>query len=333
MDHEFIATAPTSLRLLNALRLAARHQEPVWLVGSAGTGRGHAARHLHASSERRFQPCVEVDCAALDAAQAQVALQGCEAGAVTGVFSTRPGWFELAHGGSLVLKEVHCLPMVQQRRLAEFLSDGTVQRLGGHRLTVLNTRLLLASTRTPGEWVEAGRLHPLLAEQLRGEVLQVPDLAERASDIAPLAERLLVHHSRCLQRQPPRFTAAAWASVSAHRWLDNLRELDAWIQQVLIRISGDLVDAHDLDIDKAPNTLARLESFDTPELLDQFTQSLRQVLTRHPGQAHAVVEELLFKAAYDQCQQHQIKAADLLGVSRNVLRARLIRHGTIKARG
>ncbi|TDP88012.1 regulatory Fis family protein [Aquabacterium commune] len=327
---------PAAQALQDSIQAAAATDHHVLLLGDAGTGKRHLARHLHACSRRG--PFLAVDCSAHDAVSLGIGLHGHEAGAVRGGFAATPGWFEAALDGTVFLDEVHALSLDVQQDLLSVMRSGQVRRVGGRHATPVNVRLVCATSQDLAQAVAEGRFLADLLRLVSTVTLAMPALRDRPDDILPLARSLLQDQSRHLKQAVPGFSACAEQALLRHTWPGHLRELEAVLHRALLRAPAGVIRAEDLmlpvgdDGASAAHTGAATPASPDEALLADLDALLGRMGERFEGRLFEVVERSLFSHAHRRCGQHQIQAARLLGVSRNVLRGRLIALGEIDAR-
>ncbi|WP_277596184.1 sigma-54-dependent Fis family transcriptional regulator [Roseateles puraquae] len=215
-DAAFRATLQRARRVLDKPAI------PLLLHGETGTGKDVLARALHASSTRRSQPFVAVNCAALPETLIEAELFGYRPGAFTGASRQgAPGRIREAHGGTLFLDEIGDMPLAMQARLLRVLEAREVTPLGGGAAVAVDFRLICASHRRLADEVAAGRFREDLFYRLNGLTLTLPPLRER-SDLPALVTKLL-------QAEAPeralRVDDAVMAALQRLRWPGNVRQL------------------------------------------------------------------------------------------------------------
>jgi transcriptional regulator with GAF, ATPase, and Fis domain len=193
---------------------------PVLILGETGTGKEVVARALHRHSRRAGRPFVAVNCAALPETLAESELFGHERGSFTGAQARKPGLFEAADGGTLLLDEVGELSASNQARLLRVLQERTVHRVGAVRPTPVDVRVLGATNRDLAVDVARGRFREDLYFRLNGVTLQVPPLRERPGDVLPLARRGLDERGGGYV-----LAESAAEALRAYPWPGNVREL------------------------------------------------------------------------------------------------------------
>ena len=222
--------------LYQLTRLVAPRDTTVLVMGATGTGKELVARAVHQLSPRSAKPLVVVNCAAIPESLLESELFGYARGAFTGAVQTYMGRIQLAQGGTLFLDEIGELPLSLQAKLLRFLDFKEVQRLGSADVLKVDVRVVAATNRNLGWYVEQARFREDLFYRLSAFPLHLPALAERCEDILPLARHFL--RSLAGNRQPPSLTAEAGQRLQSHRWSGNVRELQLVIERAAILAEG-----------------------------------------------------------------------------------------------
>lgn len=241
-----IAADPVSRQLLELATRVAGSDAAVMLTGESGVGKEVYARFLHRASARRAGPFVALNCAAIPENMLEAMLFGYERGAFTGATEARPGKFEQAHDGTLLLDEITEMEIGLQAKLLRVLQEREVERIGGRRVIRFNVRVISTSNRDLRAAVAEGRLREDLYYRLHVFPLHVPALRERPGDLLPLARHLLERHAGARRL---RLSACAEARLLAHTWPGNVRELENVMQRALVLCNGATVDAVALHIE------------------------------------------------------------------------------------
>jgi len=215
----------------------------VLIGGETGTGKELAARALHAASSRAAGPFVAVNCAALPPDLVESELFGSTRGAFTGASHARPGLFDAARGGTLLLDEIGELPRSVQAKLLRVLEAGSYRPLGAVREKQAEARVLAATNRDLERLCASGEFRLDLYYRVAVLRIELPPLRERRGDIPGL-----VHHFIARAGRPPRTVAPeAMARLLAHAWPGNVRELRSVVERTLLRASNHLIDAFELE--------------------------------------------------------------------------------------
>jgi DNA-binding NtrC family response regulator len=233
-------------RLRTALRLLERvapTDSTVLLLGESGTGKELFARSLHALSPRSRGPFVALNVAAMPETLVENELFGHEKGAFTGADRARPGRFEQAQGGTLLLDEIGELPLAVQGKVLRVLEERTFERVGGGATRRADVRLVAATNRDLRAMVDEGAFRADLYFRLEVFPIELPALRERRDDIPALARHLLGEIAARHGRQAPELQAGALAALAESDWPGNVRELANVLERALILATGDTLDA------------------------------------------------------------------------------------------
>ncbi|MEO7973045.1 MAG: sigma-54 dependent transcriptional regulator [Thermoanaerobaculia bacterium] len=228
---------------LRALERVAPTGSTVLLTGESGTGKELFARALHALSPRRAGPFVAVNCAAIPETLVEAELFGHEKGAFTGADRRRPGRFESAARGTLLLDEVGELPLGVQAKVLRVLDDGRFERVGGNETLTADVRLVAATNRDLGSMVAAGQFRADLLYRLEIFPIELPPLRERASDIPLVALHLAAEISARTKLPPFELAPDALAVLEAEPWPGNVRQLANVLERAAILSPGERLTA------------------------------------------------------------------------------------------
>jgi sigma-54-specific transcriptional regulator len=322
---------PKSKVILERVRLIGPSTANVLITGETGTGKELIARHLHGLSPRAKNPFLAVNCGAFSETLVESELFGHERGSFTGANVARAGWFEAACGGTLFLDEIGDLPLAMQVKLLRVLQERQVVRLGSRVPLPIDVRVIAATNINLEDAVAGGRFREDLYYRLQVATLQIPPLRERRGDIYPLTQHFLRLYGERLGLKEPALTEeAAQLLVNHHSWPGNIRELENVIHHALLVGRENLVRAEDLRLSslnsRALSTRGSLDSSD-PE--HELQNALLSLFEQERPNLYATIEAVVMKAAYEFCDRNQLQTARLLGVSRNIVRARLIQCGVL----
>lgn len=317
---------PRSQLLLERARAVAGSDATVLLLGETGTGRELLARYVHELSLRRAGPFLAVNCASFSASEIEGELFGYEKDAFVGANVARTGVLESAHGGTLFIDAIGDLPPVVQRKLLRVIEDHQSRKLGARRYKPLDVRLIVATSVQLEEAATAGHFRPDLLRLISGNKLLVPPLREREGDILPLARHFLQLYQQRIGIGSRALSADAEAQLLQHPWPGNIRELETVIHHALLRCRGRFLTPADLRLSSNGEPLEAAEGAASTSDLER---ALQQLFQKSPPHLHALIDEAVMRSAYRHSGHNQLKTARLLGVSRNVVRAKLIQYGEI----
>ncbi|WP_456417516.1 sigma-54-dependent transcriptional regulator [Thiolapillus sp.] len=243
-DADMVAADPVSKELARLAQRVAKSGATVMITGESGVGKEVLARYIHNHSDRAKKPFVAINCAAIPENMLEAVLFGYEKGAFTGAHQARPGKFEQAQGGTLLLDEITEMDKGLQSKLLRVLQEREVERLGGRRMIDLDVRVLATSNRDLRQAVGEGRFREDLYYRLNVFPLELPPLRSRREDILPLARKFIYRHLH--GKALPELCHDAMAKLHQYSWPGNVRELENVIQRALILKHGDRIAADDI---------------------------------------------------------------------------------------
>jgi len=305
-----IHSAPMQRIFETAMRVA-RVDSSVLITGESGTGKSLLADMIHRASDRREQSLIQINCGAIPESLIEAELFGYESGAFTGARAKgKPGYFEMAHKGTLLLEEVGELPLGMQVKLLRFLEKNEVVRVGGTTPRRLDVRVLAATNRDLEGMVKAGSFRKDLFFRLNVVPLKIPPLRERADDIPPLINFLLKRFTRKHAAEKS-LSPAVIDCFCGYSFPGNIRELANLIEQLVVLTPGERIGITDLPAAVRENELA-VHLY--PE--DEW----------HLGNVLREVERRMIVRALKTCGS-QRKAARLLQIDHSTLSRKIKRHG------
>jgi len=279
---------------------------PVLIQGETGAGKEQLARTLHARSPRAGKPFIKLNCAALPSELVESELFGYERGAFTGAFQKKPGMFEMADGGVLLLDEIGDMDYKLQAKLLQVLQDQTFQRLGGKETVRVDVRVMSATHLNLENAIHAGRFREDLYYRLNVINLRLPPLRERKEDILLLAEVLLKKHMA--PGSPiPQIPLSLGQALFQHDWPGNIRELENLMRKLIVLRNPDMI-AEELRRKSASKALAQNLTAQTQEV--RTSEPVLEQVTKAKQQAEA--DAIL--AALNAARWNRTKAAALLKI-------------------
>ena len=293
----------------------------VLISGETGVGKEVVAAAVHrASGARSRGPYVRINCAALTDSLFESELFGHERGSFTGALRAKPGLLEVAHGGTAFLDEVGELPLPAQAKLLRVLESGELLRVGSVRPQTVDVRFVSATNRDLQSEVARGRFREDLYFRLAGATIAVPPLRERPAELAALTSAFVAAVSAQLERTTPSVSDMALAKLRAYAWPGNIRELKNVVERAVLRSDGDSIKVEDLP----------------PEVCSPGPRRL----SPYPGSSAAAPtlagarldERERILAALSDCHGNQTRAAEMLGMPRRTLVAKLGVYGLPRPR-
>jgi DNA-binding NtrC family response regulator len=233
-DLSFLAACPVMKQLRAQCSVVAKVDVPILLLGESGVGKEIVARLIHKLSPRANKPFLKVNCAALPAELLESELFGYEAGAFTGAVRGKPGKFEQANNGTLLLDELGEMSAPLQAKLLHVLQDGEFCRLGGRSNVTTNVRVLAATNIDMKKAIRRKTFREDLFYRLNAFTMKIPPLRERREEIPFLVKHLMVKFSAKYSQEPLPYSNALIDACQRYHWPGNVRELGNFIKRYLV---------------------------------------------------------------------------------------------------
>jgi DNA-binding NtrC family response regulator len=314
--HAIITQDPRFSRTLEQASQAACSTATVLIEAESGTGKELLARMIHLRSPRSSGGFVAVNCAALPESLLESELFGFEKGAFTGAHASKPGKFELANGGTLLLDEIGEMAPILQAKLLRVLQEKEVDRIGGNDPVQIDVRIIATTNRDLQSLVRSGDFREDLYYRLNVVRLTIPPLRERHEDIPLLIDFFCKRYSNDSGRHGVCVSAEAFDRLTHHDWPGNVRELENTIQRAMTLCEGSVIRPEDL-------LLADPRS----PVLDQS----RHLKPAEPGLSAGVtmreMERQLICRTLEDTKGNRTRAAKCLGISLRTLRNKLNEFG------
>ena len=306
-----IGSSKAIQQVLDDMAAVANTDTSVLITGESGTGKELVARGIHAIGSRRDKPFIKVNCAAIPKDLLESELFGHKKGAFTGASMDRTGRFVEADKGVLFLDEVGDLPLSLQPKLLNAVEEKMVTPVGSSQPIKCDVKIISATNQDLGKMVEKGQFRKDLHYRLNIFNIHLPPLRERKGDVALLVNYFLEYFCKHFGRRPLTIEPAAIEQMECYSWPGNVRELKNVVERMILKCRKDRIIFDDLptEIKMAQQNKS---SHATPEL-DLF--------------AH---EKQLIMEALAKTGGNQVKAAKLLGISRNTLRYRMKKYNIIR---
>jgi DNA-binding NtrC family response regulator len=309
-----VARSAPMRRLVDLARRVAKVDATVLLTGESGTGKERMARLVHQESSRAAGPFIAVNCGAITETLLESELFGHARGAFTGATQDRPGLFEAANGGTLLLDEVGEVSPGMQVKLLRALQEREVRRVGENRSRPIDVRIVTATNRDLAQAVAGGAFRQDLYYRLKVVELRVPPLRERRDDVLPLARVLLAEAALRMKREISGLAPGAADQLLRYQWPGNVRELENAMERAAALAPGPRVELEDL------------------------AEEVRQAISGPRAEAGAVrpleeIEKEYILTALQVNGGNQTHAARQLGIGATTLYRRLKAWGLVDGRG
>ncbi|MDT3250217.1 transcriptional regulator TyrR [Serratia sp. root2] len=236
-DH-IVAVSPKMRQVLEQARKLAMLDAPLLLVGDTGTGKDILARACHLRSPRGKQPFLALNCAALPDDVVESELFGHAPGAYPNALEGKKGFFEQAHGGSVLLDEIGEMSPRMQTKLLRFINDGTFRRVGEEHEVHVDVRVICATQKNLTELVQRGEFREDLYYRLNVLTITIPPLRERPQDIMPLTELFVARFADEQGVARPKLANDLGSFLSKYGWPGNVRQLKNAIYRALTQTEG-----------------------------------------------------------------------------------------------
>ncbi|MDQ6600557.1 PAS domain S-box protein [Bacillus salipaludis] len=295
-------------------RRSARSKSNILIVGETGTGKELFAQSIHNESPRKDKPFIAQNCAALPESLLESLLFGTTAGSFTGAVN-RPGLFEQAQGGSLMLDEINSMSINLQAKLLRVIQERKVQRLGSTKVIDIDVRIVATMNEEPLEAIANQRLREDLYYRLGVVNLVIPPLRNRKEDLRVLIDHFITKHADLLDVQVDGVDQDVFHYFMNFGWPGNVRQLEHVIEGCLNLV----YDERTIGFNHLPpifkNKIQQAESTLSHEPLSSFSGSLPEQIER--------LERVMIEQAMNHAQGNITKAAEQLGISRQNLNYKL----------
>jgi DNA-binding NtrC family response regulator len=278
----------------------------VLITGESGAGKDVLASWIHRQSPRAAQPLVKIDCATLPGELLEAELFGYERGAFTGASEAKPGRFEAAQKGTIVLDEIAHLSTDAQAKLLRVIETREFERLGGRKTIKLDARLIVLTNVDLAGAVKAGRFREDLFYRLDVIHIRVPPLRERKDDLSKLIPHFVEHYAAKHGRKVERVSAPALAVLQAYDYPGNARELANIIERAVIVAGGKRLEAEDLPASLSAAVSAQRQKAKPPTLAELEAAYIAETLAATNG--------------------NKTECARILGISRKNLYEKIARY-------
>jgi DNA-binding NtrC family response regulator len=330
---DFVSDSPTMQMFLAVVRRVTHADTSLLLLGETGVGKERLARAIHAEGSRSQGPFLAINCGALPESLLESELFGHEEGSFTGATRARKGYFELAHGGVLLLDEIGEMPLHLQVKLLRVLDERTVRRVGAERPLHVDVRVLAATNRNLQEDVAAGRFRSDLFYRLAVVTLEVPPLRERTEDIPPLVRSYLSYFRTQTGQQVEDVDEASLRALQAYDWPGNVRELVNAIERAVLLCGGDTVTLDNLppSITALPAASARRAGSTTQAIVEALPAAAwDRPLAEARGDLVACFEREFISRLLQRTQGRVGEAARAAGINERSLYDLMRRRGLRK---
>jgi DNA-binding NtrC family response regulator len=302
-----VARSAAMRQLVDLARRMAKVDSTILITGESGTGKERIARLVHEESPRAEGPFIAVNCGAIAETLLESELFGHMRGAFTGAMSDRPGLFEAANGGTLLLDEIGEVSLGMQVKLLRALQEREIRRIGENRSRSINVRVISATNRDLADDIASGRFRKDLFYRLNVVELRVPPLRERREDVLPLARVLLAEAAMRLNRPMSGLTPGAADQLLRYDWPGNVRELENAMERAV--------------------ALARVSRTDLDDLPEEVRKAVPLPSISGPVRSLEEIEKDYIMAVLQLNGGNRTRTAEQLGIGSATLYRKLKKYG------
>jgi len=311
IERDFIGISPVIRKVVEmAMKVANDKDASVLITGENGTGKEIIARIIHYASERKKNVFVPVNSTAIPDTLMESEFFGHKKGAFTDAKEDKKGFFELANGGTLFLDEIADMPFSLQAKLLRAMEERKITRLGDSREIKVDIRIISATNKNIEKLIEAEKFRLDLYHRINTFIINIPPLRERPEDIEPLLLHFTGELCRKKKRVMPEIDSNLISFLKRYSFPGNVRELRNMVERALILCEGNCMKAEDFSM-----------KFTLPKIESQISSPHSLNLGEN--------EKMLIEEALKSTAGNQIRAAELLGISRDALKHRIKSHGII----
>jgi two-component system, NtrC family, response regulator AtoC len=302
------------MHVCEMIKKIAQHKSPVLITGESGTGKELVAKAIHYNGARSSRPFLAVNCGAIPENLLESELFGHKKGAFTGAVYDRPGIFEEADGGTILLDEIGELPQPLQVKLLRVLQEKEIRRGGEDRSVLIDVRIIAATAKDLAQEAQKGSFREDLFYRLNVLPVHIPPLRERREDIPLLADYFLQKYNRQGAVSIQGITPPALKLLTSYHWPGNVRELENIIERTMVMTESATIDEHDLP-DYIRNV--SIENYSPDSSIDEY--SIKKMERR--------LEEKLIRKALQKTHGNKTRAIKLLEISYPALLSKIEEYG------
>jgi nitrogen regulation protein NR(I) len=296
----------------------------VLIEGETGVGKELVAKAIHYNSPRKDKPFIAVNCAALTESLLESELFGHEKGSFTGAVIQKQGKFEVVQNGTILLDEIGDISPKMQTRLLRVLDKREFERVGSNRTLKMDARIIASTNRNLSEEVRSGNFRTDLYYRLRVMHIHIPSLRERKEDIPLLVRHFIEIANENLGKHVKDLDNGVMELLMAYDWQGNVRELENIIKSGAVLCKGDVILPEHLpeSIKRFPARSSDYVALDSAIAI-AFMEKVKSGSHNPYDEITEYVGSFLVQMALDQVEQNQVKAANILGISRTTLRKKM----------
>lgn len=308
----------------------------VLIQGESGTGKELVAKSIYRNSLRKDKPFLSVNCAALPETLLESELFGHEKGSFTGAYTRKLGKFEVCNGGTILLDEIADMSPLTQSKVLRVLQEQEFERVGGTETIKVDVRIIAATNKSLVNLIKENKFRVDLFYRLKVVSIYLPPLRERRSDIPILCDHFIKIYSGETGKDVRGISKAAMDGLMRYPWPGNVRELENNIHTAVVMAKGDILLPEDFPVLSEHRETIRI---DLEQVEADYAKMFNELLTPNFEKIVSIsgnhlyhhlqsgFEKALISAVLKYTGSNQVKASELLGISRNTLRDRISKYG------
>ena len=309
--HKLVGRSRPIREVLQMVSRVAPSKSTVLVTGESGTGKELVAKAIHYTSSRKDGPFISVNCMSLSPGVLESEIFGHEKGSFTGATAMKKGRFERAHGGTLFLDEIGELSADLQVKLLRVLQDKAFERVGGTRTINVDIRLVAATNKDLKQSVEDGSFREDLYYRLNVVNINLPPLRERREDIPVLVAHFMQKIAGDSIQNLKKFAPEALEYLTAYEWPGNVRQLENMVERCMVMSARDIISVEDLPSEIKDEEAQFKSAVDLLPIKLELAGTLEKIEA-------ALIRRALVKSGFVQ-----VKAAELLSISKSLLQYKL----------
>ena len=315
---DIIGNSESIQKSIKLSKKASKSEATVFIYGETGTGKELISQSIHYGSKRANQPFIAQNCAALPESLLEGILFGTAKGGFTGAVD-RPGLFEQANKGTLLLDEINSMPMHLQAKLLRVLQEGYVRRVGGTKDIPVDVRVIATTNESPHDILSNGKMRKDLYYRLNVIYIEIPPLRDRGNDILLLSNKFIDKYNKKLNKNIKSISDDAVNFLTNHYWQGNVRELENTIYSSMSIIENEEVLTKDMiNINEYKKVDAK-----NSYTIDMCIKPLDYIVSD--------IEERYIRKSLENTNYNITKAAELLGIGRQNLQYKMKKYNINKS--
>jgi DNA-binding NtrC family response regulator len=336
VEGTIIGKTPEMMEIAKIIGQVAATDASVLILGESGTGKELVARSIYANSLRSDKPFLSVNCAALPDTLLESELFGHEKGSFTGAYARKLGKFEQCTAGTIFLDEVADMSLMTQSKVLRVLQEQEFERVGGNQTIKVDVRVIAATNKSLVNMIKENAFRVDLYYRLKVVSIYLPPLRERRADIPILVDHFVRMYGEQTSRPTLRVSKEAMDGLMKYPWPGNVREMENNVHSAVVMSKGDVllpehfpilsgeIEKVEIDLSSIDDDYCKMFS----EIIDTNFGKIVSISGDHVYQhLNSALEKAMISAALKYTGSNQVKAAELLGVSRNTLRDRIAKYG------